>query len=209
MEEILKYLGWPHFTFLFLVFFVLIFRQHLAALISRVTSIDKSGIKASTTPEAQREEQKKEAVQELLNAIESSVVLQDIESRIKADLEKRGLETKGDSIAILIKHLAATKILLEFEQIYGLIFGSQIFLLKKLNEVAVQGKSKEFVLSHFKHVQELYPKLLVSWTLEQYLSFLMTRLLVKIKGNNYHITNLGIEYLTWIVRNGRREDNPL
>ena len=55
MEEIIKALGWPHFSFLFALVFVLLFRNQLAGLISRITSIDKSGVKAAPTPEAQRE----------------------------------------------------------------------------------------------------------------------------------------------------------
>jgi len=209
MEGIIKAIGWPHLAFLFAVFFVLLFRKPLFGLISRITSIDKSGIKASQTPEAQREEQKKESVQQLLLAIGDSIVLQDIEGRIRADLKEKGLETDGDTIKVLIKHLAGTRVLLEFEEIHNLIFGSQIFLLKKLNEVAGQGKPIEFIANHFEHVKGLFPEQLGDWSLEQYLAFLMGRLLITTKGNIFHITNLGVEYLIWMIRNGKREDNPL
>lgn len=209
MEGIIKAIGWPHLAFLFAVFFVLLFRKPLFGLISRITSIDKSGIKASQTPEAQREEQKKESVQQLLLAIGDSIVLQDIEGRIRADLKEKGLEIDGDTIKVLIKHLAGTRVLLEFEQIHNLIFGSQIFLLKKLNEVAGQGKPIEYVANHFEHAKGLFPEQLGDWSLEQYLAFLIGRLLITTKGNIFHITNLGVEYLTWMIRNGKRENNPL
>jgi len=209
MEGIIKAISWPHLAFLFAVFFVLLFRKPLFGLISRITSIDKSGIKASQTPEAQREKQKKESVQQLLLAIGDSIVLQDIEGRIRADLKEKGLETNGDTIKVLIKHLAGTKVLLEFEQTYNLIFGSQIFLLKKLNEVAGQGKPAEFVANHFEHVKGLFPGQLGNWSLEQYMAFLIERSLITTKENIFHITNLGVEYLTWMIRNGKREDKPL
>jgi len=209
MEAILKSLGWPHLTFLFAVFFVLLFRKPLFALISRITSIDKSGIKTAQTPEVQREEKKKEEVQKLLLAIGDSIVLQDIEGRIKADLKEKSLETDGDTIKVLIKHSAASIILLDFEQIHNLIFGSQIFLLKKLNEVAGQGKSREFLETYFEHVKTLFPEQLGGWSLEQYLGFLIGRSLITIQADTFHITNLGVEYLTWMIRNGRGEDKPL
>ncbi len=209
MEGIIKAIGWPHVAFLFAVFFMLLFRKPLLGLIPRITSIDKNGIKALQTPEAQREEQKKESVQKLLLAIGDSIVLQDIESRIKTELSEKGLETNGDTIKVLIKHLAGTRVLLEFEQIHNLIFGSQIFLLKKLNEVAGQGKPIEFVANYFKNVKVLFPEQFGDWSLEQYISFLTGRLLLTTKENIYHITNLGVEYLTWMIRNGKREDNPL
>jgi hypothetical protein len=209
MEAILKSLGWPHLTFLFAVFFVLLFRKPLFALISRITSIDKSGIKTAQTPEVQREEKKKEEVQKLLLAIGDSIVLQNIEGRIKADLREKGLETDGDTIKVLIKHLAASIILLDFEQMHNLIFGSQIFLLKKLNEVTGQGKSREFLATYFEHVKTLFPEQLGGWSLEQYLGFLIDRSLITIQDDTFHITNLGVEYLTWMIRNGRGEDKPL
>ena len=93
--------------------------------------------------------------------------------------------------------------------VYRLIFGSQIFLLKKLNEVAGQGKPIEFVATYFEHVKNLFPKQLGDWSLEQYLAFLIGRSLITTKGNIFHITNLGVEYLTWMIRNGRGEDKLL
>lgn len=210
MEAIFKNLGWPLVTFLFSVIFIFVFRKSLTELISRVTSIDKSGMKAITpNPEAQREKQKNEAVQELLSAIGNSIVLQDVEARIKSDLESKGLETKGDTIKVLVKEVAALVILLDLEQVHSLIFGSQIFLLKKLNEVVGQGKPQEFVISHFENVKKLFPNEIGQWSLEQYQSFLLGRLLITINNNIYHITNLGVEYLTWIARNGKSEDRPL
>ncbi len=209
VAEVLTSLGWPHFAFLFALVCVFLFHSQLAGLLARITSIDKSGIKAQGSPEAQREEKKKEAAQELLLAIGNSIVIQDIETRIRQDLESRELDTAGDTVKVLIKHLAATKILLEFEQIHNLIFGSQIFLLKKLNEVAGQGKPEEFVAAHFEHAKALFPDSFREWTLAQYLEFLFARILVLRKDGVYHITNLGVEYLTWVVRNGRREDSPL
>ena len=121
----------------------------------------------------------------------------------------RGLETEGDTSNILIKFLAAATILLEFEQIHNFIFGSQIFLLKKMNEVAGQGREKEYVIGHFERVKVLFGEQLGNWSFEQYMGFFFTRSLVTVDKDNYHITNLGVEYLTWMARNGRSEDRPL
>lgn len=209
MTEMIKTLGWPHFTFLFALVFVFVFRTQLAQLISRVTSIDKSGVKAGPIPEGQREDKRREAVQELLVAIGDSIVLRDLEGRIKQDLRDRGLETDEPTVKVLIKQLSASKILLEFEQIHNLILGSQITLLKKLNEVVGQGQNKEFIVVHFENVRKLYKEQLGQWSFEQYMDFLNTRLLVTVQNDRYHITNMGVEYLTWMVRSGRSENRPL
>ena len=209
MEIMLKYLAWPVVALLFAGIFVFVFRKSLRELILHITSIDKSGVKTTTSNlEAQQEERKKEAVQELLSVIDSSVALQGIEKRIKAELEAKDLETKGDTITVLIKRSAALIMLLQFEQTHNVIFGSQIFLLKKLNEVAGQGKPREFVVSHFEGIKKLFPKELGTWDIEHYQSFLLNKLLITIDNNIYHITNLGVEYLIWIARNGREENKP-
>mgnify|MGYP001584419730 CR=1 FL=1 len=209
MEAVITALSWPHFSFLFALMFVLLFRSQLAGLISRITSIGKGGVKAAPTPEAQREKQKTEVVQQLLLAIGDSIVLREVELRIKSDLQARGLETEGDTVKVLIKHFAAAKILLEFEQIQNLIFGSQIFLLKKLNEVAGQGQKRENVIAHFEHIRDIFKSDLGSWSFEQYMAFLIGRSLVTVDFDTYHITNLGVEYLTWMARNGRSENRLL
>lgn len=151
-----------------------------------------------------------EEVEKLLLVVGDNIVIQNIVEKINAELESKGLSTEGDSVKILTKHLAGTQLLLIFEQIHGVIFGSQIYLLKKLNESAGVGKPVDFVHAHIDHVKSLYAETLSSWGHEQYLSYLFSQQLIT-KGENekIHITNLGVEYLTWIIRNGRREDNTL
>ena len=97
-------------------------------------------------------------------------------------------------------------ILLEFEQIYNLIFGTQISLLKKLNEVVGQGISEHEVQLYFSDVQENHKEEFGIWSLDQYLNFLIERTLILFKDGAYHITNLGVEYLTWMARNGKSEN---
>jgi hypothetical protein len=111
---------------------------------------------------------------------------------------------------VLIRHLAGTKLLLEFEEIHSLIFGSQIHLLKQLNMSIPIGLSEYEVIAHYERVKQLFIDILAEWDSDKYLDFLYSKLLItKNEDNNIHITNLGVEYLTWIIRNGLREDKPL
>ena len=119
------------------------------------------------------------------------------------------VNTDGDTAKVLIRHLAGTQLLLSFEQIHNLIFGSQIFLLKKLNEVAGQGRPVAFVKGHIDHVKSIYPSAFGEWSYDQYLEFLYSRLLIVRHEYQIHITNNGVEYLTWVARNGRSENNSL
>jgi hypothetical protein len=208
MEEFVGALGWPHFSFVFAVIFLLVFRNQLAGLISRVTSIGKIGLKTSPSPEAQREKAKTEAVQELLRAIGDSIVLRDVESRIKLELQQKQLEVEGDTVKVLIGLLAAASVLIQFEQIYNFIFGSQIRLLKSLNEVVGQGLPQQNVMLYFEEVK-LLTEQLADWSFDQYMAFLHGRSLVALTNQTYHITNLGVELLIWMAKNGRSENRAL
>jgi hypothetical protein len=104
------------------------------------------------------------------------------------------------------RYLAAAKVSLEFEQIQNLIFGSQIYLLKKLNEIAGQDLSPAELQLHYEHVQKMFSEQFSDWSLEKYLHFLFARSLVVLQDGRYHITNLGKEYLVWIARTGRTEN---
>lgn len=209
MQILLNAITWHHLAFIFAMVFIVIFRQPLSELIRRTTKIGKEGLTASSSPEAQREKSDPEAVQQLLDVIGNSIVIADIESRISSELTKKGFNTDGDTAKVLIRHLAGTQLLLSFEQIHNLIFGSQIFLLKKLNEVAGQGRPEAFVIDHIDHVRSLYPSALGEWSYDQYLEFLYSRLLIVRHEDQIHITNNGVEYLTWVARNGRSENNSL
>lgn len=210
MPEIIEALGWPHFAFAFGIVFLLIFREQLRALLGRITSIDRTGIKTQPNPEIQREDPKKiEAAQELLLAIGNTVVLQELEGRIRNDLTTRQLSVDGETTKVLIKYLAAAQVGLEFEQVQNLIFGSQIYLLKKLNEVSGQGQLPALVEAHFEHVQKMFGDSFGDWSLEKYLYFLFERNLIVHQDGRYHITNLGKEYLVWMARTGRAENKPL
>jgi hypothetical protein len=209
VPEIIAALGWPHFAFAFGVVFLLVFHAQLRALLGRITSIDKTGIRTQPNPEIQREDPKKiEAAQELLLAIGNTVVLQDIEGRIRNELTTLKLSVEGET-QVLIKYLAAAQVGLEFEQIQNLIFGSQIYLLNKLNQVTGQGQSLTLIESHFEHVQNMFSDSFADWTLEKYLHFLFERRLIVLQDGRYHITNLGKEYLVWKARTGRADNNAL
>lgn len=211
MEEILKAITWYHLAFPFALAFIIIFREPISNLITRITSIDKKGLKAGPSPESQREKigTTNEAVQQLLDAVGNSIVINEQEKNIQKALEEKGISANGDAEKVLIKFLAGTQLLLVFEKTQGLIFGSQIVLLKKLNEVAGQGLNVELVNQHIKTTKKSYPDELGDWTADQYLSFLRSYLLIVGDEDQIHITNLGVEYLTWMARNGRSEDQPL
>lgn len=210
MEELLTSITWHHMAFVFGLVFIVVFRAPLSRLIERITKINRDGVIAEPTPETQREQSTGiEAVQKLLDIVGASPVINEQEENIRKDLTSKGLSVEGDTVRVLVKHLAGTQLLLAFERIHSSIFGSQIVLLKSLNEVAGQGRPLRELSHYFEQIRNNHEDALGRWNLEQYLSFLFSYSLIVRNDNQFHITNLGVEYLTWMVRNGRREDHPL
>lgn len=207
MIKILSSLGWPQITLIFGILFMFFFRKPITEFIGRIRKVGKEGVTTDTPPEMQSLDQRKKAVQELMNTSDSIVLREQEESIIK-DLSSRGLETEDDSVKILTRHLAATQLALDYEQIHNLIFGSQISLLKRLNEVVGQGRPKEYMDDYLSKVKTMHQEL-NTWTLDLYLDLLFKRTLITNVNGKYHITNKGVDYLTWVVRNGRTEDRGL
>lgn len=201
-------IGWPLATLIFALFVVLLFRKPLQSFIERVRHVGKDGVSTNEIPTAQIQDSKKEAVEDLMR-LGDSALLHEIENAILSDLKNRGLDCTSDSVKILSHHLSATKIALEFEQVHSVIFGSQIYLLKKLNEYPGKGLDSDFVEGHFKHVQTLFPSELGNWTIDNYLNFLFNRILIRKDIDQYRITVRGQEFLLWMIRMGRSENRPL
>ena len=137
-----------------------------------------------------------EEVEKLLAVVGDSLVISEIVSNINAEIESKGLSTEGDSVKVLAKHLAGTKLLLTFEQIHSVIFGSQIYLLKKLNESLGEGRNDDFVYSHIDHVKDLFSEL-SEWDYEQYLAYLYSHQLIT-KNENKNIY-MPLQTNLWVI----------
>ncbi|WP_417589863.1 hypothetical protein [Owenweeksia hongkongensis] len=149
-------------------------------------------------------------VQELLDVIEDTPLINEQVGLIRADLDERNLPYDTPTDEILIKHLAGTQIALQFEVTHNLIFGSQLSLLKELNSIKHDGLTMLSVESYIDKVFKQFPNAFKDWDSEKYLYFLFSHVLIlKTDKGKIYITKRGVEFLSWIVRNGKREDNPL
>ena len=151
-----------------------------------------------------------DSVQELIDRIGNSIVISELENNIIAELQSKSFLVEGDTNKVLVRHLAGTQLILEFERIHSLIFGSQIFLLKQLNIAIPIGYSETDTYAFFEKVKQIHRDSFTDWDSEKYLTFLISKsLILKNEINEIHITNMGVEYLTWIARNGISDDRPL
>jgi len=89
-----------------------------------------------------------------------------------------------------------------------MIFGSQIRLLRNLNETK-QPISDGFVAQYFSVIQQRYSDELSSWTHEQYLEFMLASTLIEKTEAGYVITSEGYEFLIEMTRRGLAEGKGL
>lgn len=198
-------LKWPVVFLAVALIVIFLFRAQLAIFFSRVTSIGKEGLKTGPVTGQESQPERAKQAQELMRALDS-IALVEHERLIKADLQKRGLDHTGETIDVLVRYLAGSQLAVAFEEVYRIIFGSQIYILKRANESRVL--SRTAVEAHFRHTQTLFPEF-ADWEVDRYMSFLLTRGLLQGSGDDYAITALGTEFLAWMVRIGAGENKPL
>ncbi len=149
-----------------------------------------------------------EDVEALLRAGDGSVVVQRNEEVIIKDLTARGLYSDSEPERVLVRQLAVAQASLWFERTYNMIFGSQIRLLRNLNETK-QPISDGFVAQYFSVIQQRYSDELSSWTHEQYLEFMLASTLIEKTEAGYVITSEGYEFLIEMTRRGLAEGKGL
>ena len=215
IADILPYvetLKWPGVVLVCFGVVIICFRQQVAAFLGRVDSVGKDGLKAAPLTQLEQqakqeiEREKSKNVQELSQAF-SSLAVREREGLIKAELQKRHLDYSGDTVDILVTHLAHALIALHFEQTYKVIFGSQIYILKQVNTKGMVTEGE--LAAHFEHVKKLFAPSFNTWAVESYILYVVNSGLIKKDGGVYVLTTLGFEFLPWIVRRGYSETPPL
>jgi hypothetical protein len=205
MTDILKVIAWPIAVGACFVFSCIYFRRHLAALLDRTTSVGKEGLKTSPpTGQTTQEIDKIKQARELVEAL-TSPVIREREDGIRKELKDKGLQDDSETVKVLVRYLATTQLIVRFEELYRIIFGSQIFLLKAANENRAAGLHDKFVHDHFTQVQQIFAPTFDQWKTENYVHFLISSSLLVKDGDSYRITNLGVDFLEWITKIGAPE----
>ena len=227
MQDILKILiervlSWP----IAALILCLVFRKSLTSLIDRVDLFKGPGIEVSTplisatkqldsealpktsdltlpVPEQQPlglpdniEEQRRAA---LTYGGEEEVLLLQMRA-IQENLEYLRFPLGSEETArVLIRHLAASQLLYKAEVLYRLIFGSQIALMRELNESGAQAES--FVRVFYDRAKAESPMFYSDYTFENWINFLLTQQAVAFESNRYGISKFGHQFLGWLVAN--------
>lgn len=180
------------------------FRTEIVHAFGRVNKLGPVGLDPiqSQSKEPLESEKVRLAAEEATKGIADNLIIQEIEENINADLKARSLDGRVEAIPALVKNLAAAILAAEFESIYNSIFGSQLAMLNHLNSRIPNGDTAESLKQFYSNAAAAYPALYATKSFEEYLSFLVSRLLIKESDGKYHLTNKGKEFLVQIVRTG-------
>lgn len=141
-------------------------------------------------------------IDDSLNTATSKSVLY-YEEVIRDDLK----ELKSDEpkqIDILVKALAITEGKLYYQNLHNAIWGSQVALLHHLNS-NLQGSSLEVLKVFYDRGAKKTPAMYTDYKFEQYLEYLIVHKLIKKEDSHCLITQLGIDYLGYLVLYGIKE----
>ena len=171
---------------------------------------DKSFLQTLSTQAKTPRESTKEnelLIQELLKYGGGFETIKEQEELIKKDLIQRNLVVSTDVENVLIRHLAATQVLLWFEKTYQSIFGSQISMLRNMIENENKLKMSEAISVINQTIINNEP--LRGWSYSDYLRFPLEAGLIKKDTDYLQITTRGIEFLKMLDESHYKEDKPL
>jgi hypothetical protein len=209
-------LDWPAVVLVLGGVFLLLFRKPIGQLLDRTEKVKdwlvapKQGV-ASVLPAPDPIEDQRR-VEQLTKSFNNQLLLAQEES-IAEDLEKARLTIHSATEKVLLRHLAATQIVLHFERLSGTIFRSQVQALRWLNGLNTPANAQ--ALRRFYNVAG--PELAIlspATTFEDWMMFLANQSLLTGPGESepqaavsdtseYQITILGREYLKYLVETGR------
>lgn len=182
------------------VLFFVIFWKPIAELIRKIRNIGKGGINFGGKQEEElNPESTGKTVEELTRTLNSQL-LEENAQFIRGLLAGWKLNDK-DSVEVLVKHYSALQIAYIFEQIYRLIFGSQLNALDFLNTQPT-AQPREAVRIFYTLAASQYPEYYRSYSFEDWLGFMKQSILVREDAGLLHITVMGREFLTHLTKAG-------
>ena len=116
--------------------------------------------------------------------------------------------TESERESVLVRHLATTQLLLEAEQVYRLIFGSQLGALNYLNLYGAK-KTSDVIAAFYDPATKEFPAVYEKISHEDWFHYLFTSNLIEnLADGACQITPRGKAFLEWIVASGILPSKP-
>jgi hypothetical protein len=179
--DFLKISWWP----LVLLFIILLFKEEVGSFINDISELDIFGNKAKRNKQIPNQDSQPS------KELDVSKEYKEINEQYKTLIN-----SLGNNVDTLKNQLANKEIELDFERIFNVIFGSQIFILKYLLTANFVGLND--IAKYYGTVQRNNPTL-QSWGINQYLFFLISSKLIEpaISGG-FQITPKGKLFIMYI-----------
>lgn len=191
--DLLKGIAWP----LAIVVIAFLFKSDLKLLLPRIREAGPTGVKFD--PIASQQKAGSEAADDLtelkdLPGFSRTEAIAAVERNLRASLQQID---EGKRFDVLVRVVAEARLVAFFERIYGLIFGSQIQLLRLLN---IENLKIDAVKAFFDTVQAQYPEVFnKSDAFDSWLGFLIGNGLVRRSGDEVEITEYGRDFLVFLT----------
>lgn len=201
---------WPQLCLIIVLLFIYFFRKNISNLLDRVIHIGATGVdfQQSTInpPPDLSEEINKPKTND--SQIEQMKTIQESIQFINNYLDEKYQNDPDKAKNLLISELATAYFNFRCQSVYNLIFGSQIQLLKSLNNNRDTGLSKAQANEHYNVIINNYPTPLSKWNIDNYLHFLTQSKLITLENESYKITHFGVDFLIWLLWSGLPDNKP-
>lgn len=209
INSILTTIIWP------IVCLVIIYtlKSPISNLIRRITKIgyDKAGIIAESS-NLQSENKENNPIERLSKgstnenidnflSLFNPLTITEYENAVKKETNLDNYTTPEEREYVLFRYSQAIYLIMHFNKIYELIFGSQIKLLQVLNGSLRENSNS--LKRFYDTARDKYFTTYDNYSYEQYLSFLFNyRLIMQESDGNIKITILGRDFIKYIVETG-------
>jgi hypothetical protein len=198
---------WPLAVVFIAAIAIFVLKAPLTRLIDRTRGITTKGIETVPVPQETTAQAEKAKSDELLRLVSNALVTEQVDQILK-DLDERQIRDAQDREKMLTHSLAACQLVLIFNDIYYLIFGSQLLLLQELNPHAPDGVPENDARKLYDAVAAKYSEFYSGYSFDHWLGYLENRNLVRRTSGRVALTVLGREFLKYLVEVGRLMSKP-
>lgn len=185
------------------------YRHEFKQLIPRIRKAGATGFEVD--PAESAEQQKKissdtaigSEVLKDFSGLSRTAAIKEVELEIHKQLKQKidSAEIRAeDQVDYLVRHLAEDRLCLKFERDYSIILGSQILMLKNINEKS--HLKIEDAKSIFDFAKAKFPDIYDDFSYDNWVSFPQIAGLMIMDGNRFKLTNNGKDFLLYLTIRG-------
>ena len=207
--ELLKILIWP----IIVIIIVLILKKTIINLLNRISKIGFAGVGAEVSQQKQENvenglpehgkkiENTNENIEKTLGLF-SQLTINKAISVVNDESKVNEIKVDAEKIETLHKYSQALYLILSFERIYNVIFGSQLYILERIN--TTNNETKDSLKRYYENAQKKENEFYSTYSYDDYFNFLVNNDLLLInESETCSITFLGRDFLKYLVENGK------